>query len=156
MNLKPAFKPKGLLPTFWTTREYRFANFHHPYLCEFVKTLNRDGMPGLISLETQNAADPQSFDAYRPEPRVLQDYPVDEVEFQSGRAYEVYNWELFFHIPLLIADPAEHEPALSGGAALVPFHLRSDGCVRRSQSRSATGAPNRSTTVCAATTKPNR
>ena len=34
---------------------------------------------------------------------MLPDFPVDEVEFQSGGAYEVYNWELFFHIPLLIA-----------------------------------------------------
>ena len=34
---------------------------------------------------------------------MLKAYPVDEVEFQPGGAYETYNWELFFHIPLLIA-----------------------------------------------------
>ena len=32
-----------------------------------------------------------------------QPYPVDEVEFQPDAAYAIYNWELFFHMPLLIA-----------------------------------------------------
>lgn len=104
VNLNPAFKLKTLIPTFWTTREYRFSNFHHPYLCEFVKTLNRGGIPALLSLPTQSATDKQSFAAYSPKPRVLTLHPIDEVEFQSDRAYAVYNWELFFHVPLLIAD----------------------------------------------------
>ena len=104
VNLAPAFKPKTLIPTFWTTREYRFSNFHHPYLCEFVKTLNRGGIHTLLSLPTQSATDEQSFAAYSPKPRVLIPHPIDEVEFQSDRAYAVYNWELFFHVPLLIAD----------------------------------------------------
>lgn len=104
VNLTPAFKPKTLIQTFWTTREYRYSNFHHPYLCEFVKTLNRGGIHTLLSLPTQSATDEQSFAAYSPKPRVLIPHPIDEVEFQSDRAYAVYNWELFFHIPLLIAD----------------------------------------------------
>jgi len=104
VNLTPAFSPKTLIPKFWTTREYRFTNFHHPYLCEFVKTLNRGGIHTLLSLSTQSATDEQSFAAYSPKPRVLIPHPIDEVEFQSDRAYAVYNWELFFHVPLLIAD----------------------------------------------------
>ena len=104
VNLTPAFSPKTLIPKFWTTREYRFTNFHHPYLCEFVKTLNRGGIPPLLSLLTQSATDEHSFAGYGPKPRVLTPHPFDEVEFQVDRAYAVYNWELFFHIPLLIAD----------------------------------------------------
>src|SRR5262249_6673566 len=34
---------------------------------------------------------------------VAQPYPADEVEFRWGGGYDLYNWELFFHIPLLIA-----------------------------------------------------
>src|SRR5690606_12603359 len=45
-----------------------------------------------------------SFDVYMPQARVLNEHPRDEVEFQSAGAYEIYNWELFFHIPLLIAS----------------------------------------------------
>src|SRR5262249_31088785 len=94
----------GTLPSaFSTTRQYSFANFHHPFVCEFVKALNRQGMPALLSLDEQSRKTDQSFDAYKPEARVLKEYPVDEVEFQSGGAYEVYNWELFFHIPLMIS-----------------------------------------------------
>jgi hypothetical protein len=103
VNIQPEFSPRILVPTFWTTREYRLVNFHHPYLCAFEKTLNRQGIAAVLSLETQIARDGQSFDVYQPEARVLKVYPVDEVEFKSGSAYEIYNWELFFHIPLLIA-----------------------------------------------------
>jgi hypothetical protein len=104
VNLEPVFTAGTLLPTFRTTRQYTFTNFHHPYLCEFVKTLNRLGLKGLLSLDIQSLTDRQAFAAYKPTVRVLPAYPVDEVDFQSGGAYELYNWELFFHIPLLIAD----------------------------------------------------
>lgn len=104
--MKPVFSPRTLIPTFWTTRQYHFANFYHPFLCDFIKTLDRQGIGGLLTFDTQNKTDSHSFAAYQPEPapRVLEAHPVDEVEFQAGRAYELYNWELFFHIPLLIAD----------------------------------------------------
>ena len=92
-----------MLPTFWSTRAYTFRNFHHDYVCDFVKSLESKGIDGLLSLETQSLLNAQSFDVYKPTPRVMKEYPIDEVEFQSGGGYEVYNWELFFHIPLLIA-----------------------------------------------------
>lgn len=104
VNLEPQFSPRTVVPTFWTTREYRFMNFYHPYLCDFEKALNREGLPGLLSLPTQSSLAAQFPEDYQPEARVLKEYPVDEVEFQSGRAYELYNWELFFHLPLLIAE----------------------------------------------------
>ena len=31
-------------------------------------------------------------------------YPREDVDFTFGGAYSIYNWELFFHAPLLIAD----------------------------------------------------
>ena len=30
--------------------------------------------------------------------------PVEEFDFEYGRAYSIYNWELFFHIPFMIAN----------------------------------------------------
>lgn len=105
VELQPVFRARTRIPIFYTTREYRFANFHHPYLCEFVKSLSRGGLPALLSLDTQETLDTQSSEeAYQPRPRALMPHPVDEVEFQVDRAYALYNWELFFHIPLLIAD----------------------------------------------------
>ncbi len=103
-NLQTTFSPVSPGSPFQSTREYRFVNFHHPFLCDFQKSLNREGMTALLSLRTQTQVGTQSFEAaYIPETYV-KEHPVDEVEFQTGRAYELYNWELFFHIPLLIAN----------------------------------------------------
>jgi peptidoglycan hydrolase-like protein with peptidoglycan-binding domain len=41
---------------------------------------------------------------YAPTSIVNGPYPVEEVDFKYGNPYSIYNWELFFHIPLLIAD----------------------------------------------------
>ena len=30
-------------------------------------------------------------------------YPIEDVDFSYGGAYEIYNWELFFHAPMLVA-----------------------------------------------------
>lgn len=102
INPQPSFSPPTFLPKFWTTRRYTFTNFHHPYLCDFIGALGRGGLPTLLSLETQSKSDQHAFDDYGPRALVTE-HPIDEIEFQSGRAYELYNWELFFHIPLLIA-----------------------------------------------------
>ena len=40
---------------------------------------------------------------YLPTDHVEEPYPIADVDFSYGGAYSVYNWELFFHIPLLIA-----------------------------------------------------
>lgn len=45
---------------------------------------------------------------YKPNPAnikdlVLSPYPVKELDFTTSGAYAVYNWELFYHIPLSIA-----------------------------------------------------
>lgn len=53
------------------------------------------------------------FDSYVPSPSDLvsqphpvsveQPHPVNDLDFSSSGAYSVYNWELFFHVPLTIA-----------------------------------------------------
>jgi hypothetical protein len=41
---------------------------------------------------------------YNPKPNVVQQpYPVKNIDFTYNGAYSIYNWELFFHAPLLIA-----------------------------------------------------
>ena len=98
--MQPNNPPAGLLDD----AQYHFANFHHPYVCEFDQALDQRRPAGAAVARCQSQTAAASFDAYKPEPRVLQAYPIDEVEFQAGGAYELYNWELFFHIPLLIAS----------------------------------------------------
>jgi len=40
---------------------------------------------------------------YNPSPLVQTPYPVKDLDFTSGGAYAVYNWELFYHVPITIA-----------------------------------------------------
>jgi hypothetical protein len=40
---------------------------------------------------------------YNPTAWVQQPYPVKNLDFTSSGAYSIYNWELFFHFPLLVA-----------------------------------------------------
>ncbi len=41
--------------------------------------------------------------SYDPGPLVEHPYPVKELDFSSSGAYSVYNWELFYHVPMTIA-----------------------------------------------------
>ena len=43
------------------------------------------------------------YNEYKPTYRVPLSYPKEDVDFDYGGAYALYNWELFFHAPLLIA-----------------------------------------------------
>lgn len=40
---------------------------------------------------------------YEPDTSVTQPYPVKNLDFTYDGAYSIYNWEVFFHAPLLIA-----------------------------------------------------
>jgi hypothetical protein len=42
-------------------------------------------------------------DQYAPTDLVQQPYPVNDLDFTSSGAYSIYNWELFYHVPLAIA-----------------------------------------------------
>jgi hypothetical protein len=44
-----------------------------------------------------------SDDQYAPSDIVERPYPVKDLDFTSSGAYAVYNWELFYHVPLTIA-----------------------------------------------------
>lgn len=103
-------------------RKYSFSPFYHPYTTLFIRELNRGGIDGLLTRKIQ--MDPQSYasrntfnfaSTYDPTPVVIfdkgnvssnqqvQDYHDEVVDFSFGGANSIYNWELFFHAPLMIA-----------------------------------------------------
>ena len=101
--------------TLWPHRHekrYTFQPFYHPYVCLFVSELNRHGVDGLLQrrLQTtphafQTPSTPFSFSTkYKPTYVVRQPHPVEDVDFTYAGAYALYNWELFCHVPLLIAQ----------------------------------------------------
>ncbi len=88
-----------------------FATYFHPHICEFIRALNRDGVQYLLTLANQQLTDsadpsqqPTFHGQYSPvNQHVLTPYPLEDVDFDYCGAYSLYNWELFFHIPMLIA-----------------------------------------------------
>jgi hypothetical protein len=105
VDLQPQAARMRSIPQPWTTRRYHFVPFQHPFTCRFMTTLDREQLRGLLSLQTQEHATP-FLEAYDPIPERIQEgpAPVDEIDFRHDGSYGIYNWELFFHIPLLIAD----------------------------------------------------
>ncbi len=91
--------------------QYDFAPFYHPYTAQFLRELKRSGLDGLLNRTIQIS--PQ---AYYPENKYkFLDYlptgpaesvvsaKTDVVDFDLGGAYSIYNWEIFFHAPLMVA-----------------------------------------------------
>src|SRR5439155_22222517 len=122
-----------------------FEMFYHPYVCEFIKQFNRYGVDGLLdpgsygeeSWPPRQLISHEFFDAsYAPvsgQPQVVdQDYPKEEVDFSYGGSYSLYNWELFFHAPLLIADRLSKNQRFE--EAQQWFHYIFDPTARLSQS----------------------
>ncbi len=93
------------------TKQYRAKPFYHPYTSLFIRELNREGLDGLLTRKVQ--VEPQkfepkntfSFSHYQPTSRVVADETVvqDTVDFSFGGACSIYNWEVFFHAPMMIA-----------------------------------------------------
>lgn len=89
---------------------YRFVfyPFYHAYSQYFLQELGRGGVDGLLTRNNQvNPPDTGfRFDDYSPKDPHEAD-PTgerDSVDFSFGGAYSIYNWEIFFHAPMLIAN----------------------------------------------------
>jgi hypothetical protein len=96
--------------------KFRFHTFYHPYVNFMIRHLNRYGIDGLLSpIEYGEAHDlrrqlmQESKDLAFEKIYELGDdidvknLPEENFDFTSGGAYSIYNWELFFHMPFLIA-----------------------------------------------------
>ncbi|MGW7081721.1 Tc toxin subunit A-related protein [Streptomyces sp. NPDC054866] len=109
-------------PLFRLQKAMYFESHFHPYVAQFATALTKGGVPGLLSLETQRLSDsgiitgpfgpagPVDAGAafvseYAPRWDNVYpfDWPKETVDFSPDGAYSSYNWELFFHAPLLIA-----------------------------------------------------
>lgn len=93
-------------------RRYHFKNFYHPLVCDFIKKVYNpiQGIPAMMSRETQLKNTGFSFEQrYDPTPWVYDhpvgdEYPEEVVDFSADGSYAPYNWELFYHTPLMIAN----------------------------------------------------
>ena len=82
---------------------YRFESFYHPLVGELIKKVNGEGTAVALSRDTQSISENFFIAAYLPTDDVADDYPIRNFSFSELDANGFYNYELFFHMPLLIA-----------------------------------------------------
>jgi len=93
-----------------TSTKYRFIPLSHPYSNLFIQNLNKYGIDGLLKPEPDNelynqqASSDKFEELYNPTVAVNKPYPKNEIDFSHLGAYSIYNWEIFFHTPMMIAD----------------------------------------------------
>jgi hypothetical protein len=90
------------------TLSYRFHTHFHPYTAELVQDLVRGGLRLLLDADTTAGSRFHEAlltpAAYAPTNLVASDRrPLKDLDFEVDGAYAVYNWELFFHVPLTVA-----------------------------------------------------
>ncbi len=86
--------------------KYAFKTFYHPFVCDYIETLNIYGHERLYSFDLQNPESRPIFsnNEYKPTQHVVPyPRPYKKLDFDFIGSYSLYNWELFFHIPLLMA-----------------------------------------------------
>ncbi|KAA8877392.1 hypothetical protein F3087_44605 [Nocardia colli] len=88
----------------------RFSNFYHPYVETLLSSLKFRGLDAMLSREIQliDARTAGTFEfkkEYEPDPSsVVEPYPGEDMDFTAEGGYSQYNWELFFDVPLLLAE----------------------------------------------------
>jgi len=97
-----------------TNVRVQFEPLFHPFVCTYVKALRQYGVRGVLTLGNQQLQLAPTFAVrYLPDRSVAPaPYPTSAVDFGAtskpgiyrSSSYSVYNWELFFHMPMLIAD----------------------------------------------------
>jgi peptidoglycan hydrolase-like protein with peptidoglycan-binding domain len=123
--------PLVSLPAHWEATFFRFENFYHPYICLLIEQLNRHGIDGILrpdpeqepsarkslvkSLRRQQKSEAFFNATYKPNDGNVvnvnglsaseknQAGPLEKFDFSYGGAYSIYNWELFFHAPFMLA-----------------------------------------------------
>src|SRR5262252_5033412 len=83
----------------------KFETHFHSHVRDFLEALEVDGIDGFMVRSLQSGPDTMNFVAkYAPQSIVDTPYPDSTVNFDFGSGYSCYNWELFFHVPMLIAN----------------------------------------------------
>ena len=83
---------------------YSLTPHYHPWTEELIRKLNTDGLPALLDAKWQSTLVTTLTPAfYAPGAAFTGAFPKDVIDVSDDGPYAIYNWELFFHAPLLIA-----------------------------------------------------
>ena len=111
--------PPSASGTVATQLRFTFTRFFHPFIRTFRYVLSSTGFEGFFNPQLQVnpwsvrlapggppiAGTPYSFrTGYQPVSSVQWSSDIDTVDFDYSAPYASYNWELFFHLPLFVAN----------------------------------------------------
>ncbi|MGE5329988.1 MAG: neuraminidase-like domain-containing protein [Deltaproteobacteria bacterium] len=102
------FKNNGVRHYHYEER-FTFYTYYQPNVKALINELNKDGLDGMLNRSMQMVSDTMNFNQkYKPHEEIVRhispySYPDNCMDFSYGGAYSQYNWELFFHVPLMIA-----------------------------------------------------
>ena len=84
---------------------YTFENFFHPFVGEMISQLNRKSLAGLLDPSFQALSTPFFTSEYAlvSSNAVRVDYSDKAFDVGLGGPYANYNWEILFHIPVMVA-----------------------------------------------------
>lgn len=82
---------------------YKFSTHYHPYSDELIETLNRDGLPAMLDAKYHEGLTQNLTNWYTPGSFAASPFPKEEIDVSDDGPYAIYNWELFFHAPLIVA-----------------------------------------------------
>lgn len=95
-----------------TVQQYHFHNHFHPFTGDFLKKIKQQGLKSFMDAtyhqSLEDSARSNFFEAlYNPQQGekhvvIFEEGTHKKVETAVNGAYSVYNWELFFHVPLTI------------------------------------------------------
>jgi hypothetical protein len=111
----------SIVPSSYTTTAHYFRSFYHHHIRVFKRMMNVYGIKGLMRPDllgvsplpivqatrsgTNNDDTIDFAGQYAPNTAaVYGTYPTNRVDFSYNGAYSMYNWEIFFHAPMLIAQ----------------------------------------------------
>ncbi len=91
-------------PLYVETISYEFENFYHPFVGSLIQKLNDTSVAGMLDPAFLGGLGGQPYpasDYYSVGSSVTIDDPSIDVSF--GGPYANYNWELLYHIPVMVA-----------------------------------------------------
>ncbi len=101
---RPAAPTRRSISTTVVEQKMRFAAFQHAKSCDLLIALKSGGLEAMFELGARVVRDASSsFRRNAPTALVDAVYPRSDLDFDLASAYGAYNWELFFHAPLLVA-----------------------------------------------------
>ncbi len=89
---------------------FELSAFSHPFAERLLSLVRKHGVDGIFHPPATGDGEGIARqlirhnwnELYTPE-STIDGTVIDELDFQHGGAYSVYNWELFFHVPMFVA-----------------------------------------------------